>query len=321
MRLKRIFLFCLSLFLLTACDSAQLERGIGIEDETIAVVNNKKIPLKRFQTKVQEFVNNYSKLLQQDKEHLPAVKSLVIQRMIEAELIQQEAARRGVQVMDKELQSEVEAALSPYPQAGFERILKQQGLTRDEWVERLRLIILTRKLLHQEVVSRIPITKREINAYYRANRKKLIQPKAIKVKNITLSTLAEANSLRQQLIRKGKIDKAIAQYSISPDRDAGGDMGFVERGELPLEMENAIFALNYQNKVSEVVHSQDGYHIFFYVKYRARKRLRQEEASSLIKQTLIRQKQPKAYAIWMAKLKERATIQIDQEMLQSEEGF
>lgn len=312
----------IALLLVGGCEQENLsERALILEDETIAVVNSKKLHLKDFQKRLQVFIESYGIPIQKGDKKLSQIKDIVINQMIEEEVLIQEAARKGVMITEKELQSEVEAALSPYPQAGFERLLQQKGKSREEWVERLEFTLLTKKLINQEVTPNIPVTKREIRSYYKENRKSLIQPRAIRVMNLTISNQSEAKSLRKMIRRGKRFDDLVQKYSISPDRDAGGDLGFIERGELPLEMENAIFNLSWKNRVSKVVHSQDGFHIFYYMKYRPQKRLKLNAATPLIKEKLIKSKENEAYQAWLGQLKSRATIQIDQKMLQSEEGF
>jgi len=236
-------------------------------------------------------------------------------------LIRQEAARKGVRVTDQELQAEVSASLEPYPQAGFARILESQGLDEAQWARRLELLLLTRRLVNQEVSEKVPVTKREISGYYQEHKKDLAVKKAVRVKNLTLADEDGARSLKQEMARGKRMDDLIAEYSISPDRDASGDMGYIEKDDLPLEMESAVFGLTNLTEVSEVVHSQDGYHLFQLVKTRWPKQLSQAEATPMIKGILMRKKEHETYVAWMTKLKERATIKVDETLLRAEEGF
>ena len=321
MKLKKTLVFLLTLFVLIGCDQrSEKSKTIISEDEVIAVVNNKKISLKSFQARLQNFLNQYNYLIQKRETHLGQIKTIVINRMIEEELILQEAARAGLRVTQKELNASVDAALSPYPQAGFEKLLERAGMPKKDWVEALKINILTLKILEHEM-QKIPVTKREISQYYKENRKSLTVPRAVRVKNITLDSSTEATSVRNEIIRHKKVDALIAEYSISPDRDASGDMGFIERGELPFELEQAIFKLNWRNRISPVVHSQDGYHIFYWVKSRRRSKPSLKKASHRIKNLIMVEKQEQIYQNWIAQLKAQATIQIDQAMLKSEEGF
>ncbi|MDX2471013.1 MAG: SurA N-terminal domain-containing protein, partial [SAR324 cluster bacterium] len=147
-----VILLSLLLLLLSGCNqSGKEKRTIISDEEVIAVVNNKKISLKTFQARLQNFLNHYNYLIQSRETHLSQIKTIVINRMIEEELVIQEAARAGLRVTQKELDASVEAALSPYPQAGFNKILTQKGINKKEWVEFLKINLLTLKILEHEM--------------------------------------------------------------------------------------------------------------------------------------------------------------------------
>ena len=322
--MKRFWLILLACALwlpLSGCNGGDKADAIVSEDETVAVINNSRVSLKAYQTAMRQFMGNYGKIIAGAEQHLPQVRQLVIERLIQEELIRQEAARKGVRVTDQELQAEVSASLEPYPQAGFSRILETQGIAQEQWASRVELLLLTRRLIAQEVSEKVPVTKREISAYYQEHKKELNIKKAMRVKNLALADADAAHSLAQELARGKRMDDLIAEYSISPDRDASGDMGYIEKEDLPMEMENAIFSLNSIGGVSEVVHSQDGYHVFQLVKTRYPKQLTQAEATPMIKNILMRKKEHETYVAWMTKLKERATIKVDENLLRAEEGF
>lgn len=311
-----------ALLLFAACESEEKTRvALVPEDETIAVVNNEKIHLATFQARFQAFLKRYQHLVPSGETNRQAIKEIVINQLINEELMLQEATRKGIQVSKEELETATEEALSPYPNANFERNLASVNLSKKEWKERLSLQILQNKLILQEVIQKIPVTKREINAYYKKNRRQLVWPRAVRARNLTLATQSEAEALHSLLKRGADIKDLIRRHSISPDRINDGDLGFVERGEMPPEIEAAIFSLNYRNRLSGIVHSQDGYHIFYWLKSRRPQRMRLEEAKEDIKAILIAQRQGEAYEAWLKRLKESATISIDQKMLKTEEGF
>ncbi|MDT8445713.1 MAG: SurA N-terminal domain-containing protein [bacterium] len=321
-QLKFLWLTLAALLLLSACETEEKTRVALIpEDETIAVVNNEKIHLSKFQARFQAYLKRYKHLIPAGEENKLVIKRIVIDQLINEELMAQEATRKGIQVSKEELETAAEEALSPYPNANFDRDLASANLTKKEWKERLQLQILLNKLVEQEVIKRIPVTKREINAYYKKHRRELVWPKAVRARNLTLATQAEAEALLSLLGRGGDIKDLIRRHSISPDRVNDGDLGFVERGEMPPEIEAAIFGLNYKNRLSGIVHSQDGYHIFYWLKSRNSQRMDVDEAKEEIKNILVAERQGEAYESWLKRLKEGATISVDERMLQTEEGF
>jgi len=300
-------------------------------DETLAVVNNKRISLSQFQRRLNLFLNQYGQLLITDEKQLAKIKDIVINRMIEEELIRQEASRKGIKVSDEELEAEIADTLASFGQAdtgyGSDNSsikLDRTDLSQAEWSERLRQLLIQKKLVQQEVIDKIPITKREITSYYQTHPREFTKPGAYRVRNITLASYAEAVAIRLKLLRGANFKLLVRAHSISPDKNLDGDLGYVERGDLPLEMETEIFkssAKTEERDISAIVRSQDGYHIFEREGYRRQRKLTLNEARQEIKKILILQKRDEAYQRWLEKLIENAKISVDQAMLVSEEGF
>jgi len=317
----------LFLTLLAGCDGEQKKKqAIISEVESIAVVNNKKIQLTRFQNQLQLFLRQYGQFVA-DGDSLQQVKEAVINQIIEHELIVQEAARKGIKISGEELESQTTESFTPYEDANFEPFLAENHLTREVWTERFHFFLLRKKLVQKEVVDQIPVTKREIQSYLKKHKKDNIRGRAYHVSNITLSTRDAAEAVLLELKRGRKFVSLVRKLSISPDKDVDGDLGYIQRGELPEELESAVFDLGFnkgRKPISKIIHSQDGFHILKLRRYRKPIRLSQlsqREAKALVKQILIEQKQQEAYLKWLAKLRQKASISIDQAVLASEEGF
>jgi parvulin-like peptidyl-prolyl isomerase len=316
---------CSLLLFLHSCDQNNRNQTAFIPaEETIAFVNNKKITLATYNSRLHTFLEKYRKFIISDDKRLTEIKEIVINILIDEELIIQEAARKGIQVPEKEILAILNGAMEPNEGVNLNELVKNYKLDDKEWKNQIRLFLLKRKLIEKEVLEKTPVTKREIESYYQRHRADLTVPQGYQVRNITLATEEEANAILSQIKRGRSFRRLVRQHSISPDKNADGDLGFVEKGTLPLEMESAIFKLGFRNnktRVSEVIRSQDGFHIFQLMKYRRRKRLNLNQARPEIKRILVEQKIHASYQSWLNRLKETATISIDRTMLAREEGF
>ncbi|NQU63113.1 MAG: SurA N-terminal domain-containing protein [SAR324 cluster bacterium] len=313
------------LFLLHGCDKAEEKKSAIIrEGETIVVVNNKRIPLAQFQRRLSLFLKKYNQLLITDEKQLTQIKDIIINQMIDEELINQEASRKGIKVSEEEIEVESVSNLSTFREEGFSNELDLVDLTEAERKDRLKQSMIQKKLAQQEVIAKIPITKREISSYYETHRQEFTIPRAYRVSNITLGNRLEAVSIRLKILRGTNFKFLVREHSISPDKAMDGDIGYVEKGDLPLEMESEIFKSSFDSddkNISDIVRSQDGFHIFKRERYRRKRLLSQKEARPKIKQILVDQKQDAAYQKWIEKLKSNAKISIDKTMLGDEEGF
>ena len=315
----------LCLLFISSCDQkSRKQAAFTPEEESIAFVNNKKISLATFNVRLHTFLEKYRKFIISDDKRLAEIKEIVINMLIDEELIIQEAARKGIQVPDEEILAVLNGSVDPAESANLDSLVKNYKLDEKDWKNAVRLFLLKRKLIEKEVLEKTPITKREITSYYQQHRAVFISPQGFRVSNITLATEEEANAILSQIKRGKSFTRLVRQHSISPDKSVDGDLGYIEQGMLPLEMESAIVRLGFRKgkkQVTEVIRSQDGYHIFKLIKYRRRRRLSLAQARPEIKKILIEQKIHDSYQTWLNRLKDSATISVDRVMLAREEGF
>ena len=99
------------------------------------------------------------------------------------------------------------------------------------------------------------------------------------------------------------------QYSQDGHASSGGYVGFVEQGDLVESMDEVIFSLLPGN-ISDVLESEQGYHLFKVGKRIPRKEKSFEEASEEIRDKVFRQKAHERFEQWMTDLKKRAFISI-----------
>jgi peptidyl-prolyl cis-trans isomerase C len=119
------------------------------------------------------------------------------------------------------------------------------------------------------------------------------------------------------MLRQGKPFAELAeQYSLSPDAQQGGDLGFFGRGEMPPEFDDIVFELPV-NRLSDLVKSEYGYHIFLVEEKRKATRLSKQEAEEEIRSTLEANKKEDVYLNWLQDLRARAVIAVDWTQLEA----
>ncbi len=307
------------------CDQSNPERyPIITGDDSIATVNNAEIPLSVFQNELNSFLQRYRQLVYPDERQLSVVRDFVITRLIEEELIAQEAVRKGVRVTPEEVDNLAAQSLAPYQSTSMSRVLKGTNIDEERWKEKFTKLMVKEKLVQMEVIEKIAITKREIREYYKEKQNEMQVPQAFRVRNITLSTLKEAQAILRKIKKGDDFINLVRSYSISPDKNNDGDLGFIEDGDLPKVMQDAIFKLGfrkYRKQLSGIIEAQDGFHIFKLISHRKGKKLSQRQATAKIRAMLVHRKQDGAYAKWIKGLRSRSKVVIDQAMLNSEQGY
>ena len=118
----------------------------------------------------------------------------------------------------------------------------------------------------------VQVTPKEIEAHYQSNQEKFGQPRRLRVRHILIKTdvkdaeataqaRKKAESIREEA-QKGKDFAQLAkQYSEDPGtKEKGGDLGFISRGQVVPEFEEAIFALK-AGGISPIIQTPYGLHV------------------------------------------------------------
>jgi peptidyl-prolyl cis-trans isomerase C len=302
--------YLIPLVLFTLLLSACHERD-KMSSSVLLRVNGRITTIEQFQEEVSRLLVAETGISQQRRKELE--RSLLAQK-IDREIILGQADRADIQIPEARLESVVAENLAEYPAGDFERMLEEQHLTREEWrkelEDNLRIEAAARRLAYDGIA----ITEKEIAAYYQDHREMFNHPDQVRTRQITLATEAEGRQVLGVLQQGMDFAEAARKYSRSPDAEQGGDLGFFSRGEMPAEFDKTVFALP-PGRISELVKSDYGFHIFLVEERRPAKRMTLEEVRDEIVAALREAKEEQAYREWLQALRSRASIEIDWSLL------
>jgi peptidyl-prolyl cis-trans isomerase C len=132
---------------------------------------------------------------------------------------------------------------------------------------------------------------------------------------VVVRTRAEAERVRAELRRRPDAFAEVARRaSIAPEAAAGGDLGWFARGAGMPEVFDVCFTLPVK-ALSPVVASAYGFHVFEVTGRRPARRLPLGEVRERVRADLLRQRRAEAQAAYLAALRARARIEIDEAAL------
>jgi peptidyl-prolyl cis-trans isomerase C len=102
--------------------------------------------------------------------------------------------------------------------------------------------------------------------------------------------------------------------SIGPEGKNGGDLGWIARGGGFPEVFDVCFSLPL-NSISDVVPSPYGFHLFRVVERKGASKRTLDQARGEVAERLLRDRRARAQEEYLASLRSRATIQVDQAAL------
>jgi peptidyl-prolyl cis-trans isomerase C len=130
-----------------------------------------------------------------------------------------------------------------------------------------------------------------------------------------VATRDEAVQIRDRLRRNPQTFAEVARKSsIAPEGRNGGDLGYIGRGAGFPEVFDACFQMPL-NVVSDVTPSPYGFHLFKVVDRKGAQRRTYEQSKGEIAEKLSREKRARAQEDYLATVRARAKIQVDEKAL------
>ncbi|MCX5726598.1 MAG: peptidyl-prolyl cis-trans isomerase [Candidatus Saganbacteria bacterium] len=240
------------------------------------------------------------------------VRLSVLDKLVEGVLIEQGISKEGITAGDKEIKEKIAEMKNTFPSsAEFHRSIASSGMTIEDLKANIRRQLLLQKL-KERVAGDTLITDQEIERFYENNTGAFVSPLRVKAKHIHVATSEEAESILR-LLNKGKdFYKVASSYSL-PDEELGIDLGFVEKGELLPELEDAVFSLK-PGETSGVIELPDGFHIIRVVERHEEKVASLEDARDDIRKFILDEKITSAFQKWLEEEKAVANIEINDKL-------
>ena len=196
---------------------------------------------------------------------------------------------------------------------------KNMGLEEDsdvlEQIKKITEQILVQVLIEREILDKIKINDEEILEYYEQNKDSFTEKEQVYLYNILLETEEEAQNVLEQLKAGGDFSEIAKEKSTGPSAAQGGDLGYLAKGTIILEIEEVIFALELE-ELSEVIKTDFGFHILKITEKKPETVKTLEEVKEDIIQILLPNKQNEAFENLLEELKGKAEIEINEEALQ-----
>lgn len=304
----------MSLLLATALLATPLLAACRDKKEPPAVllrIDGRDITLEQFRRDFDKTLVTEQAVSAEEKAEME--RSFLVQ-VIDRELVLAEAERLTVTVAGDEVEAALQAYRRDYPGDQFELMLVEQGLSLEQWRSELERGLLMEKVVRQVAHADITVEEEEVEEYYREHRDEFERPSQVRARQIVVASQEEGQRLLG-LLRQGESFITVAkQHSLSADSEDGGDLGFFARGQMPEEFDTVVFTLPV-GRISDLVQSEYGFHIFKVEERRQGVRLTLAEVREEVRATVRSLKEEQVYQEWLQALRSRTTIEINWALL------
>jgi foldase protein PrsA len=235
-------------------------------------------------------------LKKQCKTEYDGLKREVMQFLIQAEWVQQEAEQQDINISDKEisraLEDQKKQAFGNEKQ--YDEFLASSGMTEKDVLFRVELSQLQQKLTEKVTKDAKKVTDEDVSAYYEKNKKRFAQPERRDLRVVLTKSEAKANQAKRALDSGEPFKRVVKRYSIDEaSKSQDGLLPAVSEGQQEKAFDKAIFAAN-RGEVEGPVKTQFGWYVFKVEKVTKASQQTLEQSKDTIRNLLRSQREQKA---------------------------
>jgi len=232
----------------------------------------------------------------QCKQEYEGLRDQVLQFLISAEWIQNEANDRDVKVSESEVNKQFQQTKKQsFPkEKDYQKFLKDSGMTQEDILFRVRLDTLSNKLREKVTKGKDKVTNEEIQAYYNKNKSRFAQPERRDLRIVLTKNKAKADQARAEIAGGASFKTVAKKYSIDQaSKSQGGVLLAVAKGQQEKALDAAVFKAK-KGQLVGPIKTQFGYYVFKVQKVTPASQQSLKQAEQTIKQLLASQNQQKA---------------------------
>jgi peptidyl-prolyl cis-trans isomerase C len=274
-----------------------------LDDPVIVEIGDRVITRSQFEGYVASMVDDQAPFAE------GALKAELLSQFIEEQLLLMAAEVKGIHVDPNEVEAlalQVEKMADSRVPASSDDVEARRAKTRLDFESHLRV----RKFIDEQVLKDLEVAETEIASYYEEHREFYRRPEAVDVSQILVDSEDEAAEILGELKKRpSRFEELAQERSMGPESDRKGHLGTFRKGELPPSFEKEVFALR-KGRLSEVVKTDFGFHIFRVNEIRRSRDLKLEEVADAIRVQLLRQKSDETMALYIEELRRQYPVKV-----------
>ena len=284
-------------------------------------VNGDLVTDEAIQYELNRLIKLYSEFLSEPeiRKQLDALRKKAKDQAVGAKLLMDEARKLDIPVPHEDIEAKLNELIR---QAGgedaFQRLLKQQGLSRERVMQSIEQGIKVDRLVEQIVAGAPDPTEEQIREHYEKHLEEYRIPEKANARHILVRTdgtaegrdaaRAKLEEIRERLDAGEDFAELAAAYSDCPSgRTTGGSLGWIQKGTMVEALDKALFDMEVGAR-SDIVESPLGLHLLEKVAAEESRPAPFEEVREKIRDFLRHVSRGNAIAAYVEELKAKADI-------------
>ena len=291
-------------------------------ERIVAKVNGQIITLSQLEQEVRTTLERLgpAPTPEEEQARLEELRPETLNRMIDNMLVLQVAEERGLRVPSRffeEWKKNVMEQMKLTSEEEFVRQVELQGASVETIRKQFEEGLLLQEVRRMEVDSKVSVSEPEIGERYREHIAEYTEPAKVRLREIVVKFDSatevdqgqKARRLLQEIRQGADFAEVARMHSESSSREAGGDLGFFEKGELTDALEKAAFALS-PGEVSDVIRMESAFYIIRVEEKVEEKVKTLEEVRSEVADAIFQEKMNAQLEKYIQQLRERAIVEV-----------
>ncbi|MFH1830046.1 MAG: peptidyl-prolyl cis-trans isomerase [Pseudomonadota bacterium] len=291
---KRLTICLIALLAICSCK--------GKAETVLATVQGQSITATDLTWKMRMEQGLYDPVLLRDKENFEVFRRNALESLIQESVLLNKAQELGITVSENPASSK------------YGNTTTEQGIDSERWNQTQYRRAIIGKLIEKEVLAKVPISEEQIAKYYREHIGDFRHNTRFHARQILVDKMKTADSIRVKLMQGAEFAALARQFSISPDAERGGDLGYFDADSYP-EVFSQICQQLKPGEISEVIATPYGYQIFQLIAKVPPRQRSVEEVKETIKRRLQEDKVDEVYMPWLNTIMKQARVLIHEDAL------
>lgn len=324
MKLKNFLFF--TVLMVCAGLSLPAEAKQELLDRVVAVVNDDVVTQSEMDGMLrplyEEYMREYSGQTVMKK--LAEAQEKLLSQLIEDRLVYQEAVKKKLTVSESEMEREMGSFKERFGgDQNLEEVLRHENISIKDLQDKIKKQALIRKLHDIEIRSKVIVSPREVEEYFKEHQSDFSAPEQIRIKSLTIKKSYESRAkgivdedaqsrlkaLQERASQGEDFDKLVEESSEDPYADEGGKGNWILRGQMIPAVDEVIFQTP-EGQITDMIETPIGYHLFKVVEKQAPVQRAFDQVRDQIYDILFHEKTEERFRSWMEDLRKDAYISI-----------
>ena len=278
------------------------------DDVVVAKVNGATFTKKDLETEVDRLIPQatFHRKVTEEKRKLYYDKA--IEALVNRELQYQDAVAKGVEVDKEKVNAQMENIRKRFTPEKYKAALEKDGITEEKLRAQVEKEVLV-QAINEKKETEARISEKDVKEYYEKNPAKFKQPDTVQLRIITTTDEKKAQDILAKIKAGEDFGDIAYKMSEDPYRVKGGDIGYMHKGRMLAEIEEAAFKLKV-GEVSDIVKVENAWFIIKLEDKKPEHMVAFEEIKAELKKELEKNRIQELKEAWITDLRAKAKIEV-----------